>query len=220
MAAEQDCDRTAEFTRALASLKRRGSNLLIVGTADHEAHLGACTRLLGEGGESRRRLFAFTDRDRSVAERLPGNPDAAAVVDYASPTRSAASVEPTERPAVADARTLSDLATAISTAIDDIAAVEALAPADFRFCLDSLRPLVDEYTEREVFRFLHGVTRDVCRVDGMAHYHLPVPVDDQTVRTLEPLFDATVELRVAPKLQQRWHLHESELSTDWLPLKV
>lgn len=218
MAAEEDRDRTAEFTRALASLKRRGSNLLIVGAADHDAHLGACTRLLGATGDSRTRLFAFTDRDRSITERLPGDPDAATVVDYASPTRSAAVAESGETPTGADARTLSELGAAISEAIDDIAANESLDPADFRFCLDSLRPLVDEYTEREVFRFLHGVTRDVRRVDGMAHYHLPVPIDDRAVRMLEPLFDAKVELRVAPDLQQRWHLHESDLSTDWLPL--
>lgn len=217
MEAEPEADRTAEFTRALASLKRRGSNILLVGAADCETHLGACAKLLGEDAPSRHRVFAFTDGDRSVAERS-ADPEDATVVSYASPTRSAAATEAAGSARGVDARTLSAFGEAVSSAIDDVDARADLDPADLRFCLDSLRPLVEEYPEREVFRFLHGLTRDARRVDAMAHYHLPVPRDDATVRTLTPLFDATVEVRAVPELQQRWRLHEREIRTDWLPL--
>lgn len=214
-----DSDTTAEFTRALASLKRHGSNILLVGGPNRDAHLGACTRLLGEDTATRQRCVAITDGERNVAERLPGGAEGPTVIDYASPTRSTATEQaPTEVGDVVEARTLDGLATAIADEIDEAVARADLEPAEFRLCVDSLRPLVEEYTEREVFRVLHGLTRDVRRVDGMGHYHLPVPFDDATVRRLEPLFEATVEVRTAPDLQQRWHLTEQEITTDWLPL--
>lgn len=214
-----DSDTTAEFTRALASLKRHGSNILLVGDPDRAAHLGACSRLLGEDDATRRRCVAFTDSDRDAGARLPDGDGDATVIDYASPTRSTATAGATAQSGeVVDARTLDELATAIADDIDDAATHGDLEPAEFRLCVDSLRPIVDEYTEQEVFRVLHGLTRDVRRVNGMAHFHLPVPYEDTTVRRFAPLFEATVEVRTAPELQQRWHLTEGEVTTDWLPL--
>lgn len=215
---DAESDRTAEFTRALASLKRRGCNLLLVGVADGDAHLEACANLMGDADGDRRRLFSFTDRNRNVADRLPTVATDATVIDYASPTRGVTTATASASPDVIDARTLPELADAISTTIDDIQREATLDPAVFRFCLDSLRPLVEEYDERQVFRFLHAVTREIADVEGMAHYHLPVPRDDDIVRDLEPLFDAVVELRASPEIQQQWHLTAEDITTGWLPL--
>lgn len=216
----QGATETAAFTQALASLKRRGSNLLLVGAANDRAHVDACHRLLGDDGPTRRRLFVLTDRDHSA---VPSAPDDVAVVEYESMTRSAASaqggagggVTPAERVATLDG--LGDAARSAIESFDRDAG--GLSPAELRLCFDSLRPLLEEHTEQRVFRFLHALTGDVRGVNGMAHFHLPVARDDPTVRTIAPLFDAVVEVRAAGgTAQQRWHLREEDISTDWLPL--
>lgn len=216
----QGATETAAFSQALASLKRRGSNLLIVGAASDQAHVHACRRLLGDDGPTRRRLFVLTDRDHSAVQGATGD---AAVVEYESMTRSAAAapagtestVEPRERVV-----TLDGLGDAARSAIESIEAEAGdLSPSELRLCFDSLRPLLEEHSEQRVFRFLHALTGDVRGVSGMGHFHLPIAYEDQAVRTIAPLFDAVVEVRAhGGQSQQRWHLREEDLSTDWLPL--
>ncbi|MFD1633816.1 hypothetical protein ACFSBJ_08730 [Haloplanus ruber] len=41
----------------------------------------------------------------------------------------------------------------------------------------------------------------------------------EVVRLFQPLFDATVELRVdGGDLDQRWHFRDRNLTSDWLPV--
>lgn len=211
---------TAAFTGALASLKRRGSNLLLVGAAGEATHGDACGRLLGDDTAERRRLFVRTEGEGATARH--GVADDAAVVRYESTTRSTAAASAGSSSTDRDrrARTLPQLGEAVTDAIETLEeSAGGLAPAELRVCFDSLRPLVEEYPEQEVFRFVHAVTADVRGVNGMAHYHLPVAYDTGTVRTLAPLFDAVIEVRSGPDCpQQRWHLRETGVSTDWLQL--
>lgn len=212
---------TAAFTQALASLKRRGSNLLLVGATNDGAHVDACRRLLGADGSARRRLFVFTDRDHSAP--VPQGADESAVVEYESKTRSAATEETDADAGSAPTRrvvTLDELGEATRSAIESIeSAAGDLSPAELRVCFDSLRPIIEEYSEERVFRFLHALTGDVRSVRGMGHFHLPVAFDDPTVRTIAPLFDAVVEVRTqGEESHQRWHLRDEDVSTDWLPL--
>lgn len=220
MGTESD-DGTAAFTRSLASLKREGSNLLVVGAGSDEAHGELCTRLLGDTVGDRRRAFVSTERGGCVpAEYRRGDAER---LSYELATRSAAAAaSPSSGPDLPSAtvRDLSSLGEAIARTIDEIdTEVGGLAPAQFRLCLDSLRPLLEEHTEKQLFRFLHAVANDVRAADGMAHYHLPLAYDTSTVRTLEPLFDAVIEVRDGEDgPQQRWHLTEDAVETDWLPL--
>lgn len=221
---------TATFTRALASLKRRGSNLLLVGAGTDRTHVDACRRLLGDEDTDRKRLFVFTDRDgcRGDEETTPGA--GTTVVEYATRTRGATAAQPSPAagpatgPRTTDSRTVvDDLASLGRTVGAAVAAFEddagGMAPAQLRLCFDSLRPLLEEHDEQEVFRFLHAMTGDVRAVRGMGHYHLPVAYDNATVRTLAPLFDAVVEIRSqGTDAQQRWHLREAGVTTDWLGL--
>ncbi|UPV99780.1 hypothetical protein M0R88_14825 [Halorussus gelatinilyticus] len=94
-----------------------------------------------------------------------------------------------------------------------------LSSAELRLCFDSIVPLVADYDERTVRRFLLGVTETVERFDGMAHYHLPAEYDSETVDAVEALFDAVVEVQYGPEeIEQRWHLAEPDVTTDWLAL--
>lgn len=220
-------DEAATFTRALASMKRRGSNILVVGACDTDPQVVACRRLLGDAPQ-RRRLFVFTHDGHGVEERLaPAERDASTVrvVDCASTTRSTAAGATPATPDAAVPRTdapLDDLATLgreIGAAIDRFDAERGgLDPAELRVCVDSLCPLLAEHDDRQVFRFLHALTSDVRRVCGMGHYHLPVTYGADAVSLLAPLFDAVVEVRARPDPEQRWHLPDHEFTTDWLSL--
>ncbi|WP_255196121.1 DUF7504 family protein [Halorarius litoreus] len=213
----------AAFTQALAALKRRGSNLLVVGATAGHTHTDACSRLLGDSSVDRTRLFVTTDRHGGTTgtDACLGDDT---VIEYATTTRGAAAAQPataggsTLEADVTQVEDLPALGRAVSAAIDT-AAADGLDPAELRLCFDSLRPLLEEQDEESVFRFLHALTSEVRSVQGMAHYHLPVAFDTRTVRTFSPLFDAVVELRTqGGHPQQRWHLHEADVTTDWLDL--
>jgi hypothetical protein len=210
-------DGTTAFTRALASLKREGSNLLVVGDASDATHTAACSRLLGDAGSDRQRTLVTTDRDACARESPP--PHGATEIRYAPATRSAAAASG-HPPATDRVRDLSGLGEAIVEAIEAADhRTGGLAPAQFRLCVDSLEPLAAVHSERAVFRFLHATTNEVRAARGMGHYHLPLAADSEAVRTFEPLFDAVVEVREeSASAQQRWRLTDSRADTDWLPL--
>lgn len=222
---------TAAFTQALAELKRRGSNLLVVGAAGGPSHADVCGRLLGDPSEERRRVFVTAAGLGGVVDQRHRRPRDT-VVTYATTTRGASAARPStggptsgpDAPSTGaddEGRTVEDLpslGTAVGEAIDDVGG-DDLDPGEFRLCVDTLRPLLEENDEQAVFRFLHAMTSDVRAVRGMGHYHLPVGFDDVTVRTLRPLFDAVVEVRPGDgRPQQRWHLHEADVTTGWLDL--
>jgi hypothetical protein len=208
---------TTSFTQALASLKREGSNLLVVGDATDATHAAACDRLLGDTAGNRQRTLVTTDRGACARARTP--PHDATEIRYATATRSAAAVAG-ESSAVERVHDLPALGEAIVEAIRTAdRRTGGLAPAQFRLCVDSLEPLVDVHSERSVFRFLHATTNEVRAARGMGHYHLPRPLDTEAVRTVEPLFDAVVEVRdETDGAQQRWRLTDSRADTEWLPL--
>ncbi|WP_390204578.1 DUF7504 family protein [Halocatena marina] len=53
----------------------------------------------------------------------------------------------------------------------------------------------------------------------MMHVHLPVARDSELASLFEPLVDAVVELRVADGTpQQRWHLTDAAIPSDWTSL--
>ncbi|USZ68404.1 hypothetical protein NGM10_01370 [Halorussus salilacus] len=127
---------------------------------------------------------------------------------------------PTLREVAVEGDDLRDLGVAVEDAIEGFEEGGArISPAELRVCFDSLTPLVEDYGDRDVRRFLLGVTETVERVDGMGHYHLPARYDSEVVGSLSPLFDAVVEVRRADgEIQQRWHLSDPDIATDWLAL--
>jgi hypothetical protein len=227
----QDADAT-EFARALNSLKRRGSALLVVGTVPDEMYQRASRQMLGDdrAGEPRRRLVVADDP--AAGERLsttgPTTPEYARVVARDTAARSAAAAsaggaDPTlSTPGVAKVHhvdsSLGELGTTLTDVVEQFdAAAGGLAAAELRVAFDCLSTLVAEYDHETVFRFLHLVANQVRARRGMAHFRLPRAVGDRSVRTLEPLFDAVIELRVdGGDLQQRWHFVERPFVSEWL----
>lgn len=222
-------DEAVTFSRELTTMKRRGSNLLVVGPGVGTPHLAACHNLLGDAG-TRRRLLVRTNDGPGLEERCPPadcDQSTVRVIDCPSTTRSVAATQstPTPPPRPVSARTdapiddLPSLGATIGREIDRIETeTGGLDPAQLRVCVTALSPLVDEHDERAIFRFIHAVTDDVRRVSGMGHYHLGVPHSAEVVQVLAPLFDAVVEVRGRRAPEQRWHLQDRQIRTDWLAL--
>lgn len=228
-------DRT--FARSLATLKRRGSNLLVVGSVAEAVRTAASRRFLGDGvAESRRRLFVFTDAaytDVTVG-RGPVTSETTRVVTQSIPTRSVASTQATSteaRPTSptspetvdhrhVDSESLGTLAWGIER---ELTAFERdtgpFSPGELRLCFDSLTPLLSAHETPAVLRFLRAIGNRIRAESGMAHYHLPVARSDPVVDDLSRLFDATIELRLSGGVpEHRWILHDDAFESGWLPL--
>ncbi|MFB6303279.1 MAG: hypothetical protein ABEH78_10530 [Haloferacaceae archaeon] len=216
---------------ALSDLKRRGSVSLVVGSVPPESYAEVSRRMLGRPDDDRprRRLLVVPESDRrSAVERLratgPLDRAHAAIITCNGTARSAASAEsgPGEsgnRPPVRRVDGgLAELGGAITDVVDRFdAASGGLEPAELRVGIDPLPERLAAGGTPAAFGFLHAFTEQVRRTGGMGHVGVPRDRDDRTVRTLAPLFDALLELRLAgQRLEQRWHLRDRDLVSDWL----
>lgn len=218
---------TVAIGSTLKRLKQTGGNVLVTGAVPDELTDVASANLLGDPERGRQHLFALLDRDATtVSDRLGSpNPAAARVVEYASLSRSAASSHPSadSDDGVADEPTdLAEFETAVKANIEALAASGVVCePGELRLCVDSLRPVLEERDADGAAAFLEPICNSVRNASGLAHYVVPIDREEPAVRALESLFDATIELRVGTAgPQQRWHLHESEYTTDWFVLRA
>lgn len=213
---------------ALAELKRQGSASLVVGSVPHESYSQVSERMLGasEGGRSRRRLLVVPESDReSAVARLratgPLDEAHAGVVACNGTARSASARESTATPGPPVCRvdgSMEDLGLAITDVLERFdTASGGLEPAELRVGIDHLPDHLSTYDTPATFAFLHVVTRQIRSRGGMGHVRLPRDRDTQVVRTLAPLFDALLELRLdGYRLEQRWHLRTHDIVSDWL----
>lgn len=214
---------------ALSELKRRGSVSLVVGSVPHESYVRVSQCMLGEsdGGRQRRRLLVVPERDRESAVRRlrttgPLDDTYAAVVACNGTARGAAAgATPTDedRPSVRRVDGgLDDLGVAITDVVERFeAASGGLAPAELRVGVDPLPDRLAAGATPAAFGFLHAFTHQVRRAGGMGHVRLARERDDTAVRTLAPLFDALLELRLdGRRLEQRWHLPDRDVVSDWI----
>lgn len=199
---------------ALRRLKTEGSAILVVGQVPAAVGERAASGLFGTAAD-RRRVVVQTEGDRT----RPG--DGAWVVDWQTAddgfTRSATAGDP---PPDGDESVPSAAALTRATlgAIDD-AVGEAPDPGRLRVGVGSLVPLLVAISEETAFRVVHVLTGATRSRRGICHVHLPLERDAEVVRTFEPLFDVTVEVRETPSgPSQRWHVHDADVATDWLHL--
>lgn len=234
-------DDLSTFFNVLNELKARGCTLLVVGDAPRSVFTRASSRLLGDETALRYRVLATTDATpRSVADRLPesdatprplaattrilnhaGTPRSVTTGDTANALAEFAGIEETH---VADPK-LRGLQSELTDAIEDAARrADGLQPADLRVGIDSLDPLLERYDEDVVERCLDVVGERVRDHDAMAHFVLPDGYDSDSVASLVPTVDAVIELRAVSldgyghDAQQRWHVPERDITTEWTPL--
>ncbi|ARS88715.1 DUF7504 family protein [Natrarchaeobaculum aegyptiacum] len=208
--------------QTLDALKRTGSNILLVGSSVTGAHEMACRRLCGHADADRRYRLVVTDERRPMASCDHDDRGNVRSIIYDAPETTAAPTAERD-PAERSSRSPDPLEALGLEVIDAIDAIESeadgLGPSELRVCVDSLATLFQEHDTESVFRLVHVVSSRIEQAGGMGHYHLPVAADHEAVRLLEPMFDATVELRgERGGYEQRWSLDDRGLETDWVPL--
>lgn len=111
-----------------------------------------------------------------------------------------------------------EVGTAVSEELERLeTAAGGFAPAECRVGFDYLSGLRAAHGDDVSFGFLYTLRGQVRSLDGLVHVRLLRPRDTEAVRTFEPLFDATLELRAnGAGLEQRWHLDDGEIVSDWL----
>lgn len=221
-------ERTGEgFSDELSRLKRQGTSLLVVGSVQPDQHRDASQRLLSCGSDQvRRRVLVSTTSGPHHISRFVGDAesDTLSVINYApdhrSVTASGSASRRSSDPEATEVGTLTDLGIAIANAIDSFETdADGLEPAEVRVSIDSVVPLLEEYGNQQVFKFLHLINGRTQHVGGMAQYHLPMKRDARIVPTLSPLFDVVVELRERNgDAQERWLIDDGTHSSGWLPV--
>ena len=196
--------------QALDALKRTGSNVLLVGAGTSDGHDAVCRRLGGDLAHDSRYQVFVTD------------PATAGPTDcHAAGTRRTIEYEPTSNRQKSAVRApLETLGVDVIETIDEFDAdANGLEAGELRVCVRSLATLLQEHEAEHVFRLVHVLRSRIEQARGIGHYHLPVSPDHDAVRLLEPMFDATVDLRASDGVHEhRWHLRDREMRTDWIRL--
>ncbi|AZH26135.1 DUF7504 family protein [Haloplanus aerogenes] len=224
-------DDGVSFAHALATLKEQGSALLVVGSVPEEMFADASATMLGDPSADppRRRLVVAPEPNRSSAIRRlretgPLSSEYARLVTRGEEARSAAAAsrpldQITPRTHVIDG-SIRDLGTTVAEVIEEFDLFAGgLDAAEFRMAFDCLPTMLSAYGRETAFRFVHVMVAQARAVSGLVHFRLPRDMDSELVRLFQPLFDATVELRIdGGELNQRWHFRDRDLTSDWLPL--
>lgn len=224
-------DDGVSFAHALATLKEQGSALLVVGSVPEEMFADASATMLGDSSADppRRRLVVAPEPNRNSAIRRlretgPLSSEYARLVTRGESARSTAAAsrpldQVTPRTHVIDG-SIRELGTTIADVIEEFDLFAGgLDAAEFRMAFDCLPTLLSVYGRERTFRFLHVMIAQARAVSGLVHFRLPRDIDSEVVRLFQPLFDATVELRIdGAELNQRWHFRDRDLTSDWLPL--
>lgn len=224
-------DEGVSFAHALATLKEQGSALLVAGSVPEETFATASATMLGDPSADppRRRLVVTPKPNRESAIRRLRETGAlsseyARLVTRGESARRTATADTsldqvTPRTHVIDG-SIQELGTTVAEVIEEFDLFAGgLEPAEFRMAFDCLPTLLATHGRETTFRFLHVMVAQARAVSGLVHFRLPRDLDSEVVRLFQPLFDATVELRIDGEgLDQRWHFRDRDLTSDWLPL--
>lgn len=224
-------DEGISFAHALATLKEQGSALLVVGSVPEEMFATASTTMLGDPNADppRRRLVVVPESNRESAQRRlrrtgPLSSEYARLISWGGQARSAAAgTRPLDEVTPRTHRTdgsIRELGTTVADVIEEFDLFAGgLEPAEFRMAFDCLPTLLAAHGREMTFRFLHVMIAQARSVSGLVHFRLPRDATSEVVRLFQPLFDATVELRIeGDGLDQRWHFRDRALTSDWLPV--
>lgn len=222
-------DQISTFSSILNILKKEGCILLIIGETSLQKHRYAAQYMLGEAEKhTRHRLFIHTQTDPydinsdfHTYSGQAGN-SIAAILNWTGCDRSIATQINSQHNIPEIRLPNQELDTLTHSISEAIAVIEnqanTLQPAELRVWIDSLEPILDQ-SEEEIVKFLTFFENRIKNVNGMGIISLNVSIADPIFELLRSFFDAVIELKVEQHLHQRWRLQESELMTEWIPVK-
>ena len=211
-------------------LHRNGRNFLVI--SDGHGGPSACNRLNGGTDRDYHTVFLSTMPDLSeILERhrpRSTDPSKFGVIDIPPSVRGG--VAGPAQPGSATTPTGSWY-----TRIDELSSMEVLAEVEthfervsadapagkFRFCLDSLEPLVEAFDTEELYDFIDSINGLVRDADGLGHAHVSPFLNPADMEPVLEKYDALIKLRQTRTgaVEQRWCFTGSVDTTDWFPLE-
>ncbi|MFB6253399.1 MAG: hypothetical protein ABEI06_02190 [Halobacteriaceae archaeon] len=237
MVEELNC--SDQLSDELQTLKRTGANLLVVSAEPEEKQI--CSQLLGAKERTRRCLFVPTtvgvndilDRYRNQQQtkeffgiinintnsslRVSSDPEN----DMLNMSFPSAEID-SDQPWYTEIQEMTDLPAITEAVQTHLEHFQQQKPnsSEVRFCLESIDPYVDALEEEALFRFLLLLTASIRNINGIGHHHVSTAVPYQTRKLIQPLYDATIEVkRETGHLRQRWRLHDAGIETHWMPVE-
>jgi hypothetical protein len=184
------------FRDTLCKHKQQGGNLLVVGSTHENVHRQVCAQMLGdETVTPRRRLVVLSGSNNHTAidSVSTGQQQSSTirVIEHSIQSRNAANHEQPKQSkfvkTYTTTRQLSELEEMMSEFITRYQTkTDGLAPAELRICFDSLLPIVKNFDDETMSRFLRGVTGKIRRFDGLGHFHLPVARENSITADIIP----------------------------------
>lgn len=228
------------FANELMRLKRRGCCVLVTGSVSERVRTMQSRALFGSVEEHRQRVFALTDATPTeTAEYLPGEltPEHSdvTVLDYTDTVRDVtgvtdlSSLQPYSSTTSSRAETPEVETTSVTglgeTLYDSIAATiqtDQLSPGELRVGVATLNALIAMDGLPATCAFVDAVRTDLLATNGLGHVHFPGSIDDDSLAALYPVVDIHLELRETKQCppEQRWHLLDADLTTNWLRLRI
>ncbi|MFB6187162.1 MAG: hypothetical protein ABEI86_09895 [Halobacteriaceae archaeon] len=235
----EELNSSEKLSDELQTLKRTGANLLVVSAEPDEGQI--CSQLLGDKERTRRCLFVPTTigvndiLDRYLNQQQTKEFFGIININTNSSFRTSSDPEKqilnmsfpnaeidSDQPWYTEIQEMTDLPAIIEAVQAHLEFFQQQKPnsSEVRFCLESIDPYVDALNEEALFRFLFLLTASIRNINGIGHHHVSTAVPYQTRKLIQPLYDATIEVkREADHLQQRWQLHEANIETHWMPVE-
>lgn len=231
------------FVNELMRLKQRGCCVLVTGSVSERVRTMQSRALFGSIEEHRERVFALTDATPAkTADYLPGGRTPkhtdVTVLDYTDTVRDVTGVTDVSslqlRSSTASSRAKTPETPAVETTsitglgetlYDSIAATiqaDQLSPGELRVGVATLNALIAMDGLAPTCAFVDALRTDLLAANGMGHVHFPGVLDSNALTALRPVVDIHLELRESrqPPPEQRWHLLDADLTTNWLRLKI
>lgn len=228
-----------DFGRALDELKSSGSGFLVTGAVPPDVHEAACRYFLGADSPAPRGQVVLTGSSDQLHQAPNGPGDRRRVVELSTAYRSAEAdtagngtvstpgPQSVSTPVVGGGGTdgvvtangLRELGLEAMDAIEAVSPLDGFDAGELRLCFDAFDATAERVEEEALFQFLHLLLSRVRGLDGLVHVHYRGEQSDPVLGVFEPLFDGVVELRTTDHgPEQRWHLSDADLSSEWLAL--
>lgn len=218
----------ASFAAELMQLKRQGCSVLVTGRVNERLHAAQSCQLFGARDASRHRVLTLTDATPArVCQYLPDGvapaDSSVTVLDYTETVRNVtgAADTPLHQLDTDDSKTVGNrLGAMLCEPVEAAVRNGPTGPSVCRLGVATLGALIAIDGLSPTRSFVRTVRADVVDIHGIVHFHLPGTPDSKTLDTLYPVTDIHIELRESRCLpEHRWHLLDSDLSTDWLPVR-
>lgn len=204
-------DKTRVFAQRLEEFKTQGCNILVTGSVDSYTFSRQLSKALGSA--ECKQILVSPDALTNPEQLLPDavSPDASTVeiIDSQQIRHTASSSTSGE---------LGMLSNDVLDAVHRFNDEYELGDNDLRIGVQSLNQINDRVDQPAVVRFVRSVAQTVGFVNGTVYYQFQ-DASEQAAHLLETgIFDAEIELRNNNRAEQRWHLPDDEITTDWVEL--